>query len=205
MPLTKESFRQNCFSVLKSSSTQNKIVRDLKVNAKLIKILKGLKNRDVLIYHSLNFEVNIDKTINRLRKNCKIFSPFIEGKSFKMVPYRLPLHKGSFGIYGAGQSYRKIKKIDVAIVPVVGIDVNMQRVGFGKGMYDRFFATLKKRPFTIFTQTKLCYADYKICDSYDIDSDVVVTPDADTTKGLYKKIGNKYANRRTSWRLNRRN
>lgn len=68
----------------------------------------------------------------------------MQGESFKMVPFRLPLKKKKFGIYEAGNSLRDIKNIDVAIVPVVGVDGNLQRVGFGKGMYDRFFEKLKK-------------------------------------------------------------
>ncbi|MDX9813310.1 MAG: 5-formyltetrahydrofolate cyclo-ligase [Sulfurimonas sp.] len=205
MPLSKDSFRQNCFSLLKSAPSYNKTIRDARVNKELIKTLKDIKNKNILIYHGLNFEANIDKTINHLRKSCKIYSPFIEGASFKMVPYRLPLKKGRFGIYEAGKSFKNIRKIDIVIVPVVGIDVNMQRVGFGKGMYDRFFAKLKKRPYTIFTQSKLCCTTQKVCDSYDISCDVLITPYATLQNHMFKKIGRKNVNRRASWRRNCRN
>lgn len=43
-------------------------------------------------------------------------------------------------------------------------------------MYDRFFAKLKKRPYIIFLQLEFCYTKESICDNYDIDCDVIITP-----------------------------
>ena len=176
MPLTKTIFRQNCLDKIKSSPKHNRIYKNAKIGAKLLQELKKFKNKKILFYTSLPFEADTAKSINILRKKYDIFVPFMEGESFKMVPFRLPLKKKKFGIYEAGNSLRKIKKIDVAIVPVVGVDGNLQRVGFGKGMYDRFFAKLKKRPYTIFIQSEFCYTKELICDDYDITCDLIITP-----------------------------
>ena len=43
-------------------------------------------------------------------------------------------------------------------------------------MYDRFFETLQKRPYIIFTQIELCYTEEFICDDYDIACDLLITP-----------------------------
>ena len=131
-----------------------------------------------MVYYPLGFEANIVKTINYLRKKCDVFVPFMEGESFKMVTFRLPLKEKKFGIFEAGNTIRNIKTIDIAIVPAVGVDGNLQRVGFGKGMYDRFFAKLKKRPYIIFTQPQMCFTKKFICDDYDIACDVLLTPKA---------------------------
>lgn len=176
MPLTKSIFRQNCLEKIKNSPKHNRIYKHAKINKELIKELKKFKNKKILFYTSLPFEANTAKSIKIMRRKYDIFVPFMEGESFKMVPFRLPLKKRKFGIYEAGNSLRKIKKIDVAIVPVVGVDGNLQRVGFGKGMYDRFFAKLKKRPYTIFIQSEYCYTKELICDDYDITCDLIITP-----------------------------
>ncbi|TKI70318.1 5-formyltetrahydrofolate cyclo-ligase [Sulfurimonas crateris] len=179
MPLTKAIFRRNCLEKIKSSPFHNRFYKNAKIDAKLLKELgrfKNLKNLKILFYTSLPFEANTAKSIEKLRKKCDIFVPFMEGESFKMVPFRLPLKKKKFGIYEAGKSLRDIKKVDIAIVPVVGVDGNLQRVGFGKGMYDRFFAKLKKRPYTIFIQSEFCYTKELICDEYDITCDLIITP-----------------------------
>ncbi len=176
MNLTKTTFRKNCLQKMKTLNSSNAIYRKKQINKKLLQVLKGLKNKKILFYYPLNFEADIRATLFYMRKTCDIYIPFMEGESFKMVPFRLPLEQKKFGIFEAGNSFRKIQNIDIAIVPVVGIDANLQRVGFGKGMYDRFFAKLKKKPYTIFIQAKYCYTNRLICDSYDISCDLLLTP-----------------------------
>lgn len=176
MPLTKAIFRQKCLEKIKNSKKHNRLYKNIMIGIKLQKELKKVKSKKILFYTSLPFEANTAKSIKLMRKKHDIFVPFMEGESFKMVPFRLPLKKKRFGIYEAGNSLRDIKKIDVAIVPVVGVDGSLQRVGFGKGMYDRFFAKLKKRPYTIFIQSEFCYTKELICDDYDITCDLIITP-----------------------------
>lgn len=176
MPLTKTIFRQTCLNKIKNSQKHNRFYKNAKINAKVINEFKKFKNKKILLYTSLPFEADTSKLIKKLRKKYDIFVPFMEGESFKMVPFRLPLKKKKFGIYEAGNSLRDIKKIDIAIVPIVGVDGNLQRIGFGKGMYDRFFAKLKKRPYIIFLQSEFCYTKEFICDSYDIACNLIITP-----------------------------
>jgi len=177
MPLTKTVFRQNCLKKIKNSPKYNKIYKNAKINISLQKELKYLKNKKILLYIPLPSEADISKTTKLLRKKSDIFVPFMEGESFKMVPFRLPLKKKKFSIYEAGNTLKDIKKIDIAIVPIIGVDGNLQRIGFGKGMYDRFFAKLKKRPYIIFIQSDFCYTKEFICDEHDITCDLLITPD----------------------------
>jgi len=176
MYLTKTKFRQTCLKQMKNAPVHNRLYRTSLLNLKLQKELKNYKNKRILFYYPLPFEANIVKTLKNLRKTSDVFIPFMQGKSFKMVPFRLPLKKNRVGILEAGDTNNNIKNIDVAIVPVVGVDGNLQRIGFGKGMYDRFFEKLRKRPYTIFIQPKFCYTKKTICDHYDITCDLLLTP-----------------------------
>jgi 5-formyltetrahydrofolate cyclo-ligase len=191
MQLTKATFREICLKKMKKQKHVGNIYKNYKVNQSLQKLLKSkLKNKKgnkILFYYPLENEVDIRKTLYHFRKNNQIFLPFMEGKSFKMVPFRLPLKKKKFGIYEAGNSKRIINKIDIAIVPVLGVDKNLQRVGFGKGMYDRFFPTLKKKPFTVFVQLEPCITQQEICDSYDISADVYISLGKTISNRSYKK------------------
>ncbi len=176
MSISKEEFRKKCKEKL-GKKAPNEYYLNAKLNLRLQKVLKTLEPfRTVLVYVPLDIEADIRKTVNKLRKKHTVLIPFMEGKSFKMVSYRLPLKKKKFGIYEAGNSYRKFKNLDIAIVPVVGVDKNLQRIGFGKGMYDRFFATLKKRPYTIFVQKRPCIVNDAVCDRHDIKGDLLLTP-----------------------------
>lgn len=176
MTLTKTTFRKKCMQKLKNSSKHNRLYKTYLINKKLKLELKGKKSKKILFYYPLPMEANILKTLFQMRKTCDVYLPFMEGKSFKMVPFRLPLKKKKFGIFEAGNTYKNINKIDIAIVPAVGVDGNLQRVGFGKGMYDRFFEKLRKRPYTIFIQEEICYTQEQVCDSYDITCDILLTP-----------------------------
>jgi 5-formyltetrahydrofolate cyclo-ligase len=123
-------------------------------------------------------EVDIYPLIKRLRKEKKnLYVPFMEGKSFRLVKYRLPLRKKQFGIKEPLDSKQyRIKQIDIAIVPIVGVDITHRRVGFGKGMYDRFFEKNKKNiKQVVFVARELCYSKEVVTDHYDVQADKIFT------------------------------
>ncbi len=176
MTLTKVQFRRKCLDKLEALPLHNKYYRDLQVSRNLLLELGKIKNKSILFYYPIRFESDIRKVMHYLRRKNKIYLPFMQGQSFKMVTYRLPLSKKKYGIFEAGNSLKDIKKIDIAIVPMLGVDGNLQRIGFGKGMYDRFFSRVKEKPYTVFIQASICYTREKICDSHDISCDVLITP-----------------------------
>ena len=178
MSVTKVTLRKTCLKTLQTLSRHNSAYRNAKITAKLLKHPKIREAESVLAFWPLGMEPDIRSAIAALRRNKKVYMPFMEDDSFKMVPFRLPLTQKQFGIYEPGNTNLKIKKIDVAIVPAVGVDGEGRRIGFGKGMYDRFFARLKHRPYIIFVQSKLCNTSKYICDEYDIKADLLITPDA---------------------------
>ncbi|WP_295055555.1 5-formyltetrahydrofolate cyclo-ligase [Sulfuricurvum sp.] len=174
--MSKSDFRNDCLNRLKTLSPYTKNYRDAKVRFLLENILNELSAKRILVYWPMGFEADIRKTICSLRTKKEVFLPFMDGVSFKMVPLRYPLERKTFGIYEPRNSYRKYNLIDVAIVPVIGVDGSLRRVGFGKGMYDRFFPTLKTKPFTIFIQSCACRTIQNVCDDYDVQGDLLITP-----------------------------
>jgi len=176
MTLTKSIFRKKCLQSMKNAPKHNKLYEMAHVEKNLAIVLKKYRGKKILFYYPLDFEANIIKFLKKMRKKNTLFLPFMEGESFKMVPFRLPLTRKKFGVYEAGNSLKHIKNIDIMIAPSIGVDGNFQRVGFGKGMYDRFFARLHKKPYVIFVQPKLCFTKQKICDDYDVTCNLLVTP-----------------------------
>lgn len=152
-------------------------------------IVSKKRPRSILFYLPMDLEVDLRPLMNRYRKKYNIFVPFIVKESFKMVKYRLPLRRNRYNIFEPPASHLKIKNVDMIIVPVVGVDGACKRVGFGKGMYDRYFQTLKKRPVVIFIQRVKCLTTDIVTDSYDIAADFFVTPE----ETLYR--GRNYDNR----------
>ncbi len=172
----KSDFRKSCINRLKFKSRFAKIKKDKIVVNKLVEIIRILEPKRILLFIPMGMEVNVYPLINNLRRHNKVevYVPYMVGDSFKAVKYRLPLHKKKFGIKEPKNSFLNVK-FDAAIVPIVGIDGEYKRIGFGAGMYDRFFARLNYRPTLIFTQTILCQTSKFLSNEYDIQADYVIT------------------------------
>lgn len=151
--------------------------KDKKISNEIYRIIKKYDFKTIMLYIPIKLEVDINGLILKLRREKKlILVPFMEGKSFRLVQYRLPLHKKKFGIKEPKNSYKfRAKNIDLAIVPIVGTDITLRRVGFGKGMYDRFFEKQKKHiNYTLFITRKLFISEHTITDSHDISADMII-------------------------------
>jgi 5-formyltetrahydrofolate cyclo-ligase len=171
--MNKVEFRKECIKIL---NRKNRYLLDKKIQKELLKKLSNKKYKKILLYLSMGNEVVTKDLIRKLkRKNKQIFVPFMEDVSFKMVKYSLPLKKKKFNIYEPKNKNKTKEKIDVAVVPVIGMDNNFKRVGFGKGMYDRFFDKLKYKPEIIFVQIYPCITKEKVTDIYDIKADSYIT------------------------------
>ena len=151
---------------------------DKKINTTLRQMTKRQNAKSVMLYTPMNIEANITPLTRELRqKGIAVYVPFMEGESFRLVKYRLPLKRKRFGIYEPkiSRQYRK-KKIDIAIVPIVGTDPTFRRVGFGKGMYDRFFEKNEKYiKDIIFVQRLFCFCADTVTGNHDISADTIVT------------------------------
>lgn len=94
----------------------------------------------ILLYRALPTEVNIDWLIEYASirgKEC--FFPRVNGNKIEMVKYPCKFQKGAFGVVEPiGEAVDRF--IDLCIVPVMGIDGEGNRLGKGKGFYDRFLA-----------------------------------------------------------------
>ncbi len=168
--MDKNSFRKVCLN----QKIVNRYYYSKTISKSLLKIVKNYKN--ILLFMPLENEVNIKDLIHRLKfKGKNIFIPFMQDLSFKMVKYHLPLTKKKFNILEPKRANKTLQKIDLAIVPVVGVDSSFKRVGFGKGMYDRFFETLPYKPKIVFLQLKPCFSKQKLTDKYDIRADYYVS------------------------------
>jgi len=177
--IDKDSFRQVCLERLKRVKVKKAYKNDKKILSLLVAYIKKHNIQNVFLYVPMGIEVNTYPLIAQLRKEKKqVYVPFMEGKSFRLVKYRLPLRQKRFGIKEPNDSKQfRNKKIDLAIVPIVGTDTTWRRVGFGKGMYDRFFEKEHKNiNKVIFVARELCYSKEIVTNHFDIKADMIFTP-----------------------------
>ena len=176
--MDKSIFRQACIGELKKLKRVRTYSMDKRVIKKLLALLQSRKPKTVMLYIPLGIEINILSLIKKLRKEgATLLVPFMEGESFSLVKYRLPLSVKKFGVKEPNRSNTFYKQIDIAIVPVIGIDETFRRVGFGKGYYDRFFENHKHKVDTVvFIGRRSCIASTIVTDDYDVEGDLYITP-----------------------------
>ena len=175
--MDKKTFRKICIKKVKSNRNVNRYKLDKELNNKLYMLIKKQKSKTIMLYIPLTIEVNIVSLIFRLRKEKKtLLVPFMEGESFSLVKYRLPLRKKQYGVKEPKNTNKYKYKIDLAIVPVIGTDKTLRRVGFGKGFYDRFFEKNHKRIHKVlFVGREYCVSSKIITDDHDVKGNIYLT------------------------------
>ncbi|WP_285653283.1 5-formyltetrahydrofolate cyclo-ligase [Helicobacter ailurogastricus] len=152
---------------------RGKDMKDHKISALLRKWVRpGLS---VLIYCPLKHEVDITPFIKWARqRKIRLFAPLMHPPCCTYAPYRLPLstHQQT---KQPRPSFLKTP-LDLALVPILGMDCNFRRVGFGLGAYDRLFANLAKKPFTIFIARQILKSPHVLGEPHDITADACLEP-----------------------------
>lgn len=130
----------------------------------------------IALYHALPGEVETADFIEKWAEKKTIFLPVVEGNDLSLHPYRgkHSLQSGAFGIMEPGREEPcRLEDIDLMIVPGIAFDRQCNRMGRGKGYYDRLLTTLS------IPKIGLCFSfqlvDEIPMESFDIPMDGVVT------------------------------
>ena len=198
MSFEKNLFRQKCKKKL--FNVKAKRAKERIVDKRVTEVIKVVGARNILAFIAMKHEPKLRELFAK-RGKWNIYVPFMQATSFRMVKFRLPLQKKKFAIYEPLNSFLT-SRIDLAIIPVIGVDGDFRRVGFGKGMYDRFFASLSYRPVIVFVQITKCITKQIVTDSYDVQGDILITPKEIFIRGdsdVGRAIGRKLSSNR-QWR-----
>ncbi|MBP8934817.1 MAG: 5-formyltetrahydrofolate cyclo-ligase [Prevotella sp.] len=112
--------------------------------SKLLDNDKIKKAKTILMYYSMPDEVNTHQVVDTLvALGKKVLLPVvINGEELEIREYKdkKDLREGiAYHILEpVGRKYEDYKNIDVAVVPGMSFDANGNRLGRGKGYYDRF-------------------------------------------------------------------
>jgi len=176
--MDKSKFRRECIDGLKRGNQVINYRLDKIVTQLLYKYVKKRKYKVIMLYIPLKIEINIGNLITQLRKEgVTLLVPFMVGKSFRLVKYRLPIKLKKFGVKEPNISNNFYKKIDLAIVPIIGTDRSLRRVGFGKGFYDRFFEKSGESiDRVLFVGRESCISSEIITNNYDVEGSLYITP-----------------------------
>jgi 5-formyltetrahydrofolate cyclo-ligase len=142
--VNKSKIRSKILKIRKNNFNKNlkvnldKFISFLKINTYNLKNLGG--------YYPSNYEIDDLEILDLLeKKNFKISLPIIQ-KNNQMNFFKWsnndPLRINKFGIPEPVSS--KIHYPDILLVPLVGYDNNLNRLGYGGGFYDRYIEKIEK-------------------------------------------------------------
>lgn len=101
---------------------------------------KFVESGTILLYHSLPDEVRTQQFIERWSKTKAIVLPAVKGDELELRLYtgEHDLQQGAFGISEpSGEVFTRYADIGLAVIPGMAFDVEGNRLGRGKGYYDR--------------------------------------------------------------------
>ncbi len=131
----------------------------------------------VLLYHSLNDEVQTHEFIEQWSNRKQLILPVVVGDTLELRCYtgKQDLQTGAFGIEEpTGKLFTEYGKIDLAIIPGVSFDREGHRLGRGKGYYDRLLPQLK-----VSYKIGICFSfqlsEQIPCEPHDVKMDCVFT------------------------------
>jgi 5-formyltetrahydrofolate cyclo-ligase len=141
----KKQIRQEIRSLKKFQPEQQKQIEANTVFKK-IELLPEFKNaKTILFYWSMKDELPTPEVIAAWCTQKELLLPSIEKRRLVLKKYfkDMPLVQKDLGFWEPDLVENYVGPIDLVIVPGVAFDRNKNRMGRGKGYYDRFFKKYK--------------------------------------------------------------
>lgn len=160
----------------KRDNIKNKVTKDNLIYQKVINNKDILSSKTLLIYISINSEVDTIKIINYFLNTKNIAVPKIIDNDMFFC-YVTNLNELTSGKYNIPEPTNENIVTDfdnaICIVPGICYDKENYRIGYGKGHYDRFLSKNKIK--TIGLCYKECMIEKIDNDKYDYKIDEVIT------------------------------
>ncbi|MDE5849968.1 MAG: 5-formyltetrahydrofolate cyclo-ligase [Muribaculaceae bacterium] len=145
------------------------------VFAQLEKTAAFMMAENILMYHSLPDELSTIKFLKKWHDRKRFFLPRVNGVNLDILPYEeTRLELGSFHIEEpTGEDVVDVDDIELMVIPAVAFDRKGNRLGRGKGFYDRLLSTSKATKIGVGYEFQLF--DSLPSEPHDVAMDMVIT------------------------------
>lgn len=130
---------------------------------------------NILMYHSLPDELSTLRFLKKWHDRKHFFLPRVNGVNLEILPYEESrLELGSFHIEEpTGNDITDVDDIELMVIPAVAFDRKGNRLGRGKGFYDRLLKTSRATKIGVGYEFQLL--DSIPCEPHDVPMDMVIT------------------------------
>ncbi len=145
------------------------------VFSQLEKTAAFIMAENILMYHSLPDELSTIKFLKKWHDRKRFFLPRVNGVNLDILPYEESrLELGSFHIEEpTGDNVADVADIELMIIPAVAFDRKGNRLGRGKGFYDRLLANSKATKIGVGYEFQLF--DTIPSEPHDVAMDMIIT------------------------------
>lgn len=157
------------------NETEKQLEAD-KVFAKIEELAHFQQANNILIYWSTPDELPTQQFINKWVGRKQILLPRVVGDDIEIRSYnaKTDLKKGNLGIWEPITDDVFSGSIDLVIVPGMAFDMQRNRMGRGKGYYDRFFSSVQSVKWGVCFNCQLL-TSIPITDE-DVKMDMIISP-----------------------------
>lgn len=173
----KAKARSYFLSLRKQFVSNHKVEMEIKFLSNLFTFLKQQRKLDTIAaYRAKADELNIDGIFQL--KNLKLCFPKMNKESldFYLVNDPKDFEKARFDIWEPNLNCEKVElsEIDLILVPACAFDRKGQRLGWGRGFYDRSLALSKALKVGVGFSCQLIDEELP-CDQFDVKMDWIIT------------------------------
>ncbi|WMJ77927.1 MULTISPECIES: 5-formyltetrahydrofolate cyclo-ligase [unclassified Sedimentibacter] len=186
----KNEFRKRILKIRNNMDHEDASVKSTVIMNKLMATDEYKNSKVVFVYMSFKNEVMTYDLINKmLAENKRVIIPYTDVKNTVIIPSEIKsmddLVLSPFGYYEP--VYEKIRLVepeefDLIVVPGVVFDKQHNRIGFGKGYYDRILCRKKRGSAAVAVAYEFQVLDKVPSEPHDVKMDMIITEE-----NIYKR------------------
>jgi 5-formyltetrahydrofolate cyclo-ligase len=182
--VSKSLLRKKILALRRSQSPQAIAKKSDEIKRKLLGTAQFSEAETILFYLALADEVQTEKMVEEsLKLGKRVAVPLIDSQNNQILISQLKnpkreLEPGTLGILQPKKnSYRplNVEELELVIVPGIAFDKKGNRLGFGKGFYDRFLKRVPDRTKSIALAFELQLVDDIRPQPHDAPVDYIIT------------------------------
>ncbi len=182
--MDKSELRKKVLRLRNNMSDEEVELKSKTIINKLTALDEYKNSKVVFIYMSFKNEVKTSDLIEEmLSENKRVVIPYTDTKNIEIIPSEIKnlkddLTLNTFGYYEPVlEKVKQVKpeELDLIITPGVVFDKNLNRIGFGKGYYDRILSKKRNDTKAIAVAYDFQVIDEVPTEPHDIKMDMIIT------------------------------